>query len=494
MRFLYVTQEYAPYFTEGGLGLTSRALPKTLQDRHGLTHDIVLPGYSRLLARHGLRTEQICRLPARMIGGVTAEAAVLRLLDHDGPCEVFLIEADTWYGRDGIYRDSDYREFGDAVERAAFFGASVAAWIERTGASYDLVHANDWQSGAVLAHLRARRRGTGPVLLMNIHSAVYEGQLPDGAPAEVAANLGLPDDAVARMRRLLPDQGSMLALGLLSADAAVTCSPTYARELPDIHSGSAVAKIWAEMRHTGIVSGVDRDVWDPAAPARSSIQFDRESLSEGKRRNKERLQSRFGLRMNAQVPVIGICSRFIHEKGTDLLLGALPSLLAEGAAQTVLMGPTATPYRGEIAALVADFPDSIAYVPRFEQEAAWLVYAGSDITVMPSRVEPCGLNQLIAMSYGTLPVVSPVGGLKDTVTPLASDGTGWIIPRHTPEAVLTTTREALAAFRHRPSEVHEARRRAIAQDWSWARTADEFTCLYRSLGAAVLPSSAGEMS
>ncbi|HEV3171105.1 MAG TPA: glycogen/starch synthase [Actinocrinis sp.] len=485
MKCLYITQEYAPHFVEGGLGLASRAMPAALQTRHGMTHDLVLPAYPWLLARSGLRTAEICRLPGRSVGGVTSAATVLRLLDHGGPCEVILIRADAWYDRDGIYRDAMYAEFADAVERSAFFGACVADWIEQTGAAYELVHANDWQSGAALAHVRSRRTGSAPALLMNIHSAVYEGRLPLPAPqADTADGLGLPEKAVARLRNRAPGGESMLALGLLSADAAVTCSPSYAREIPAIHAKSPVADLWADMDHTGIVSGVDDTVWNPAIPGRPSAPFDADTVDEGKRLNKSALQRRLGLGQNPEAPVVGVCSRFVDEKGTDLLLAALVPLLAEESAQVVLMGPGEEPFRAELAHLADRHPHRLAYLPQFDQELAWLVYAGSDLTVMPSRVEPCGLNQLIAMAYGTLPVVCPVGGLRDTVVSAdRGDGTGWIIPAHTSQAVLETVRSALSLLRHQPAEATAMRRRAMAQDWSWTRTADEFARLYLRLTA-----------
>ncbi|WP_019871715.1 glycogen synthase [Salinispora oceanensis] len=487
MRCLYITQEYAPYFTEGGLGLTSRALPAALQVEHDLMHDLVLPAYPRLITEHGLRTIEVHRLPAISLGGVTADPTVLRLLDHGGPCDVYLIAADNWYDRNGMYRDSGYRPFADEVERAAFFGWCVANWIDRSGATYDLVHGNDWQSGAALAHLRTRRRADSPALLMNIHSAVYEGDLAR-LTADPVHDLALPQDAVTRLREHAPGRESLLVLGLLSADAAVTCSPTYARELPQIHGDSVAASVWARMAHTGIVSGVDGEIWDPSAAGRSAVAFDQSNVAEGKSRNKAILQRRLGLHAQPDVPVLGVCSRFVYEKGVDLLLGALAPLLAEGRTQAVLMGPAVEPYRGALADLVAAHPQRAVHLPRFHQDTAWLIYAGSDLTVMPSRVEPCGLNQLIAMAYGTLPVVSPVGGLNDTVVPVgAGDGSGWIVPAHTSQAVLDTMREALAFLQDQPDRVNELRCRLMGQDWSWARTANDFAELYRGL---VMPRAA----
>ncbi|MET7854116.1 glycogen/starch synthase [Streptomyces avermitilis] len=489
MRCLYITQEYAPLFTEGGLGLTSRFLPAALQSEYDVTHDLVLPYYPWLIKQGSHRTEEICRLSPVSIASRETEARILRLLGHGGPCEVYLVRADPWYDRGGIYRDEEYTEFGDAAERAAFFGSCVAQWVRGTGDRYDLVHANDWQSGAALAQL-AVDRGTArrPALLMNIHSAEYPGLL-DGTRLDA---LGLPAEAVAALRRE-PGEESLLLLGLLSADASVTCSPGYAAGLAKEFAGTGIGRVLADLPLSGIVSGVDPEVWNPAADGRPSLPFDPadpRSVDTGKRRNKRALQHRLGLPVNDSVPVLGVCSRVVRAKGTDALLDGLRPILRTGRVQLVLVGPAEPGLRAECEALAAELPDAMVYVPRFDQETAWLVYAGSDFTVMPSRAEPCGLNQLIAMAYGTLPLVTPVGGLLDTVTDLRTapaDGTGFFIPEPTGEAVRQTVLSALDWLRDDPQAVAAARGRALAQDWSWSRTAAEFTSLYAQLTGGLAP-------
>ncbi|MFB0619111.1 glycogen synthase [Streptomyces sp. AGS-58] len=478
MRVLYITQEYAPYFTEGGLGLTSRALPAALQTEAGVTHDLVLPYYPWLIERHGLSVEAVCRLPRAPGTPEGGEATVYRLLDHGGPCEVFLFRLDSRYGRAGIYRDENYVEFADAVERAAIFGRGVADWVGLSGRSYDLVHANDWQSGAALAHLRARRTQTPTALVMNVHSAAYQGEFTRRQGPE----LGLPAAALHRLREQGADRPSLLLLGLSSADAAVTCSPTYDRELSAQLSGTALGDTWQALPTAGVVSGVDPRVWDPAVPDRPSKPYDAATVDAGKRDNKALLQKALGLPLDTSVPVLGVCSRFVAEKGTDLLLEAVAPLLAEGAAQIALVGPAAPGMRELITAAVREARGRLAYVPRFEQDIAWLLYAGADFTVMPSRIEPCGLNQLIALAYGTLPVVSPVGGLRDTVLDLRAEpdrGNGFLISEHTPASVRDSVRAALDWAASSPGRLTEVRRRAMAQDWSWSRTAREFAQLYR---------------
>ncbi|MEU3771938.1 glycogen/starch synthase [Streptomyces sp. NPDC032472] len=477
MKALYITQEYAPLFAEGGLALTSNALPATLQTRRGITHDLVLPYYPWLIERGGLRTEVVLALPEREVAGVRSDAEVHRLLDHGGTCEIFLLRADAWYDRGGIYRDANYTAFADEGGRAAFFGWCVADWLEATSHDYDLIHGNDWQSGAALAHLRDRFPGLKQVL--TIHNALYQGRLQELEPA----GLGLPAAQVARLTEHAQGSPSLFLLGLLAADAAVTCSPTYAYELVEEFRGSPVGDALERLHTTGIVFGVDGELWDPAGLDRSTVPYDSAGVDEGKRLNKQALQKHLELTEDDTLPVVGVCSRVVPEKGSDLLIDALAPLLRERRVQLVLVGPSTDELHARLRALSAEAPGLVGYVPQFDQDTAWLVYAGADLTVMPSRIEPCGLNQLIAYGYGTLPIASPVGGLYDTVTDLRTDpdGGGLVIPEHTAESVRSTVVAALEWMRDEPAELTAVRRRVMAQDWSWAVTAREYAELYTRL-------------
>ncbi|MFF8681068.1 glycogen synthase [Streptomyces sp. NPDC015237] len=480
MKCLYITQEYAPLFAEGGLALTSNALPATLQTRRGIQHDLVLPYYPWLVEPRGLATEVVLELPEREIGGIRSGAQVHRLLGHGGTCEIYLVRADAWYDRHSIYRDANYTAFTDETRRAAFFGWCVAEWLERTGHSYDVVHGNDWQSGAAMAHLRERFPDLSQVL--TIHNALYQGRLQRLEPG----GLGLPETQVARLEECAGDDPSLFLLGLLAADTAVTCSPTYAYELMEEFAGTPVGDALVRRNTTGIVFGVDGTLWDPAALGRCTVPYDGTTVDEGKRLNKQALQKHMELAEDDALPVVGVCSRVVPEKGSDLLLDAIAPLLRERRVQLVLVGPSTDGLRAQLERLRTEAPGMVGYVPQFDQDTAWLVYAGADLTVMPSRTEPCGLNQLIAYRYGTLPVVSPVGGLCDTVSDLRThpDGGGLVIPEHTAQSVRTTLLDALRWMRERPQELSVVRRRVMAQDWSWAVTAREYAELYARLPRA----------
>ncbi|MFF8726192.1 glycogen synthase [Streptomyces sp. NPDC015171] len=483
MRCLYLCQELAPYFAEGGLGQAARALPELLQRDHGLVHDLLIPYYPRLVDEQDLRTETVARLPALTVGGVEAAATVERLLGHGGSCEVFLLRSDRWYDREGIYRDSRYVEFPDAVARAAFYGSAAARWVRDCGRSYDLVHGNDWQSGPALAHLRhARGSGTRPVLLMNVHNGEYRGDVPP----PLVARLGLPDGFAARLLAEARGRPSLLLTGLLAADAATTGSPGYAGELAEAFAGTPLGAALGPLRMEGIVAGVDRKVWNPASPGPYAVPFDGSGATDGKRANKRLLQRRTGLGVDPGIPVFAVCARLVPDKGIDLVLAALGPLLTGGRAQLVVVGSGDAEYVEELADLEARAPGAVHHTPRFDQGLASLVYAGADFTLMPSRVEPCGLNQLIAMAYGTIPLVSAVGGLRDTVLDLRADpaeGTGFRFAALTEEAVGHTVDHAMRWLAGHPGEVERTRRRAMSHDWSWERTARQTALLYERVTA-----------
>jgi starch synthase len=484
LRCLYVTQELAPYFTDGGLGQAARALPEALHLYHGIAHEIILPYYPWLVERAGLRTEPVAELPPVTFAGTTAASTVERLTGHDGPVAIFLLRADRWYARDGIYRDHHHVEFPDAAVRAAFFGDRVAEWVVRDSRRYDIVHANDWQSGAALAHLRSAR-GTDalPALLLNVHTAAYRGEV---VPSRVAT-LGLPTRFQELLRRAAPGSPSLLLLALLAADMATTGSRTYARQLRNEFADTPLGDALASIELTGIVAGVDPLVWNPAVPGQLPQPFDAQRIDDGKRANKVALQERLGLKVNPCTPVFGVCTRLVEEKGLDLTLAALRPLVAVGAAQLVIVGFGDERYHRALADLTARHPNMVHHAPGFDQETAWLVYAGSDFTLMPSRVEPCGLNQLIAMAYATIPLVSAVGGLCDTVVDLGRDpehGTGFVIADLTVEGVGRAVDAATDWLRSQPRTVRAVRRRLMSQDWSWRRTARETAELYDRAVAA----------
>lgn len=473
MRTLYLAMEIAPPFVVGGLGLTAAGLPSALAAGHGLEHTVLVPYYTRQAAVRGLRTTEVAKLPALGIGGITTAPTLLRWSDHSMPIEVLMLRADPWYNRPGgIYRDAGYVRYPDVVARAGFFGRAVATWLGAGGRRYDLVHANDWQTATALLHMRCTEANP-PVLLYDVHNGRPGGDL--GGLSLAAA--GIPHVAAVELARsfhVQPD--NLMAIGVWAADEVVTCSPAYARELKASYIGTALGNALARKRISGIVNGID--------PADWPLPYNASQIIVGKLAAKRVLQRELGLREDTTVPLFMCCGRLVADKGLDLILAVVPGLVRAGRMQLAVMGNGEKRYIDAFASLARAVPTAVALRPHFESTAARRLYAGADFTLMPSLVEPCGINQLIALRYGTLPVVHAVGGLRDTVVDIAEypdDGDGLRFDAPTPTALHATLERALVWWTDDPAGVMAARARAMCRDWTWARCAEQFAHFYAEL-------------
>ena len=491
MRCLFITQELAPHFTEGGLGLSSTALPPAIQRCIDVEYTVILPFYPWLVRRAGLQVVRIAEFPALRLGRRFEPASIYRAPELGQGNEVLLVRSDAWYERGGgIYRDDDYVEYADARARSAFFGWTVFRWLNRQPRRYELIHGNDWQSGMaqfLIARDRQVRSLQTPALLYEIHSGFVGGKLPADSLEET---LGLDQSGLTAVRQISNGQPSMKVLAMFSADALVTCSRTYARELSQFFAGTPLAVPLSRLGITGIVSGVDYEHWNPSQPHGLAEPYTAQQVDTAKPRNKLRLQQHFGLRVDPRAPVFCICSRLVPEKGMDLLVEVLPEILRQSCAQVVVMGAGDRIYREAFAQLATDYPAALIYRPAFDLPEARLLYAGSDFTLMPSLLEPCGLNQLIAMRYGTIPVVSPVGGLHDTVPSLLEDpdhGSGFVLEQCTADALRVAIRQSIAWLESSPEAVVKTQRRLMGLDWSWDRAAREYALMYERLARRARP-------
>lgn len=484
MRCLYLTQELAPYFSVGGLSLVAASLPQLLASDFCIEHTIVLPYYPTLVQRAGLQTEILAELPPITIGQKTAPASVHRITNHHYQCEILLIRSDMWYQPgQGIYHDDDYNEYPDAVPRSAFFGACIAHWLEQATTSFDIIHGNDWQSAIalfLLARKRCKRNHASPRLLYNINNGCYQGRFS----AELLPYLGLDDDDQDEILRIAAGQPSMMLLALMAADRLVTCSPSYSEELSSVFSGTSMADIFKNKHIVGIISGVDTAVWNPQRADSLTSCYTADTVESGKYQNKRALQRHFGLRECASTPVYGICSRLVPEKGIELILEGLKDLVMSGQIQLVTIGAGLRQYREDFQLLVKEAPDFAYYQSEFTSPSAHLLYAGCDFTLMPSLFEPGGQNQLIAMHYGTIPIVNAVGGLRDTVIDVRCDpdrGNGFCLQKATSQNLCATVSYSASWLQNEIATVIKVRKRMMQNNWSWRQTAKQYAELYYTL-------------
>jgi starch synthase len=466
LRVLFIAAECAPLAKVGGLGDMVGSLPKALR---ALGHDVrvALPHYA---------TIDNARYPARSAAHFLVDSrggplwATAHEVDHDG-VPVYLISGPPIPPRPHIYGG-----IGEDGPKFVFFALAALNLCATLDWRPDVVHAHDWHAGASIGYLGTAGRSHpffGPIAsLFTIHNLPYSGVGAGDAVWQYnlwpSPYLGLPEHL-----RWTP-----MALALTYADVFNAVSPGYAREILTPEYGYGYEALLAARgdRLTGVLNGIDYEVWAPARDARLPARFDARSL-DARAENKRALQLESGLPARPDAPLFGMVSRLDAQKGVDLVAPAMREFLKEDA-QFVLLG-TGDPYlEGEMAALARDFPGKAAAHLRFDAVAATHIYGGADVFLMPSRYEPCGLGQMIALRYGALPLVRATGGLADTVVDVSEKGgTGFVFRQYTPYALYGALARAQAFYADRAAW-QRAQRRGMKCDFSWTQSAREYERLY----------------
>lgn len=453
MKVLFLAAEAAPWAKVGGLADVAGALPQALR-RRGVDVRLMLPRYGSID-------------PGR--------AGLVKILDNfHTPMDWRNEECQVWGTPDGQNLFLENRFFfgsrsrvygeGDDAERFVQFCRGALIACQRAGWMPDCIHAHDWHTAAALRIAWAAP--SRPGLVFTIHNIAHQGRF---APSTWPL-LGVYD-AVAPL--------NLMQQALYVADVITTVSPTYAQEIRRPEYGLGLDGLLRQRhgRLVGVLNGIDVDAWNPAADGQIAARFSAEDPS-GKAACKARLQAMMGLPQNPDVPLIGVVSRLDPQKGIDLITHSFHEIIHHSSAQMVLLGSGADAYEHSIRMASAGNPSRISGYIGFNNELARHIYAGSDIFLMPSSFEPCGLSQLIAMRYGTLPVARATGGLVDTVTDRSGpDGTGYLFSEYSKHAMLGALGRALRDFGHRPSWT-EAVRRAMRRDFSWERSAGIYSEIY----------------
>jgi starch synthase len=479
MKILYLASEVAPYSKSGGLGDVAHSLPTALAGR-GHEVRVVTPLYASTRAGNLADSGQAIRL--RFPFG--EQQAAIRVDRRSPRHEVWFLDQPTLYGRTGLYGDG-HGDYPDNHRRFAFLSVGALTACQAMGFSPDVVHLNDWQTGLGALALARGFRGTSVGAarsLFTIHNLAYQGLFGK----EVMADLGLPWGTFTLSGLEFYDKVNFLKAGLAYADALSTVSKTYAREIQTPEYGcmlEGILQARASQLH-GIPNGIDVHEWDPRRDPALAAPFDADDLS-GKAVCKAELRRRFGFahpEAVSQAPLFAVVSRLAAQKGISLLLEALPTL-ADSGAEVVVVGSGERWYEDGLRALSAARPDRIAIFIGFDARLAHLVEAGADFFLMPSQYEPCGLNQMYSLRYGTVPVVRATGGLEDTVQDAAfPDGTGFKFSKFDAAELLGAINRALDLWWHRGDELDAMRRRGMSQDWSWETSAAQYERLYATLG------------
>ncbi len=480
LRICQVSAEYTPFAKTGGLGDVCAALARYL---HAHGHDVrpFLPLYGRIerTGRSFVPVSFLQDVPLRM-GPREFTFSVYACTPPDARVPVYFVSCPPLYGRDAIYSGE-----GDEHLRFAFLTRAALESCQRMGFTPDVLHVHDWHTALGPLYVRTLyswdRLFAGTKTVLTLHNLAYQGRCGASAVAEV----GLAGVAsLLHQEHLAQGWFGFLETGLLYADAVTAVSRTYAREILTPELGMGLDGLLRARRASvhGIVNGVDYDVWSPEKDALIPQRFSASDLA-GKARCKAELLQRVGLPADPATPVVGVVSRLTAQKGFDLCEGVLPEFLAKGALRLVVLGSGDPGIASFFEALTRAFPRHAAYAKRFDDPLAHLIEAGSDLFLMPSRFEPCGLNQMYSLRYGTIPIVRRTGGLADTVElwdPDTQRGTGIVFDHYTAEGLRWALRSGLELYRDKRAWAR-LQQNAMAQDFSWDRQVEEYVRLYRSL-------------
>ena len=474
MRVAILTSEAMPFAKTGGLADVSGALPKALAE-HDVDARLIMPLYDQI-DRRSLNDEIIENVPVEWRGRVH----MVRFLGSDAAgAPAYFVQAPEFFARPNIYGYQD-----DHI-RFAFFSRAALALTKHLDWQPDVVHGNDWPCGFAMAELRARRRYDqffqNTKTLFSLHNVGYQGLFDAGDLWWLGFG-----DSPERDDFMLERAASALKAGIIAADALSTVSPRYAQEIQTRDQGHGLEWLLRARRDrlVGITNGVDYGVWDPETDPHIAANFSIDDLS-GKRECKLDLLRRFGLPLDADRPVLAIISRLVGQKGYDLIRLIADSILRSGAF-FIALGAGAREYEDFLQRWHDVAPRQVGIYKGFAGEPlAHQIEAGADMFLMPSLYEPCGLNQMYSMRYGTVPIVRATGGLDDTVQqfdPRAGTGTGFKFGPYEAGALLEKIREALY-FYSRPDDWQKIQHNGMLVDNSWTAAAKRYLDLYQDLSS-----------
>ena len=480
LRICIASSEVAPLAKTGGLADVSAALAAEL---HRRGHDVrlVMPLYRRLREQGRVLTPVPGLQDIELsLGPRTGRVSVFSTPLPGSELPVWCIDCPELYDRDEIYSAED-----DEHLRFAVLARATLAACQRSNWAPDIVHANDWHVGLLPLYLRQlaswERLFANTRSLITIHNIGYQGVFE----AKVVDDLGLSDATnMLDQDDLAAGRVNFLRTGLRWADAITTVSSTYAREIQSAEQGMGLDGLLRERsdRLIGIVNGVDYAEWSPEVDPLIPQHYSAKTLDD-KHIDTLALLASVHLLPPGAAPVYGIVSRMAYQKGFELLFETLPPLLANHDARLVVLGSGERKYVDFFKALQRSFPQKVAYVDGYNDELAHLIEAGSDVFLMPSRYEPCGLNQMYSLRYGTVPIVRRTGGLADTVSlfdPATGEGTGIVFEHFNDEGMAWALQTSLSLF-SRKDLWRRCQLNGMAQDFSWQVRGDVYEELYRRL-------------
>lgn len=483
MKVLYAASEAVPFCKTGGLADVAGSLPPALAAQ-GVETAVILPLYRRVKERFADQLTFLCY-------------DYVDLAWRHAYCGLFSLKKDgvTWYFLDNEQYFGRPELYGcaDDGERFGFFSRAVVKMLDHLDFWPDVIHCNDWQTALIPIYLKddgvreERYRSVRTVL--TIHNIEYQGRYDPYCLGDLfGLDRGWVDDGTL----LLDGDLNLLKGAILTADAVNAVSPTYAQELKNPYFAHRMEGILTQCGYklSGVLNGIDMKLYDPAADPRIAANYTAEDVS-GKAADKAELQKALGLRPEPETPIIAMVSRLVTHKGLDLIREVMGDIM-ELPVQFVLLGSGDAAYEDFFRHAAERWPERMAIRLGYDEALSMAIYAGADLFLMPSRSEPCGLSQMIAMRYGTVPIVRETGGLKDTVQPYEAwrdAGTGFTFANYSSADMLHVLREAVYLYKDYPDAFARLRRRAMERDFSWNRSAGDYLKIYAAVTGAAAAAS-----
>ena len=475
MKILYATSEAVPFCKTGGLADVAGSLPPALAEQ-GAEVAVVLPLYQRVKERFGSQLKFECY-------------DYVNLAWRHSYCGLFSLEKDgvTWYFLDNeqYFLRPDLYGYIDDGERFGFFSRAIVRMLPHFKFWPDVINCNDWQTALVPIYLKddgvREDRFRSIKTTLTIHNIEYQGRFG----MQTLGDLFGLDHGWAEDGTIIMDRDVNLMKGaILCADAVNAVSPTYANELKMSYFAHRLENIMrrCEYKLSGVLNGIDMKLYDPATDQRITTNYSVDDLA-GKDADKAELQRMMGLREEPHVPIVAIVSRLVSHKGLDLICEVLHDMM-ELPMQLVILGKGDRKYEEFFHWAAQQYPGRMAVRLDYNEALSMAIYAGADLFLMPSKSEPCGLSQMIAMRYGTVPIVRETGGLKDTVQPYEAwrdAGNGFTFANYSSSDMLHVIREAVYLYKDYPDAFSRLRKRAMKCDFSWARSAKEYLRIYANV-------------
>ena len=482
MKILFASSEAHPMVKTGGLADVAGSLPRAIRN---LKHDIrlVIPAYRQVLEQ----ADKFTFVTHRILEEIDQSVRILAGRLPGSTVTLYLIDAPELFDREGHpYSDLKGKAWPDIAERNSAFCRTVTAIaMDEISLDWqpDLVHCNDWQTGLVPPMLSVRKNR--PPTVFTIHNLAYQGLFD----WKVFKRLKLPTNFWSTEAMEFHNQFSFIKGGLVFADWITTVSPTYAKEIRTKEFGCGLDGLLEHRKDnlTGIVNGVDYSVWNPGRDLKIPVQFNQRSLFH-KIENKRALQEHFNLPVDNNIPLFAVISRLVEQKGIDLVLDIVPRLVEKGA-QLIILGSGNSQLEVDILQAEKEYPRQLGVVIGYDEALAHHIEAGADIFLMPSRFEPCGLNQIYSQRYGTVPIVRHTGGLVDTVTDTTPEtladktASGFAFRKATATALWDAIQRALEHYRDQDGW-QQIMTTGMRQDFSWKHSAEQYLALYEQLLAS----------